>query len=282
MSNRGDLARSAVTEALRLRSRNGRKGDQPICPIDLALEAGLDVRFESISSLEGMYVPDGPCIILGALRPRGRRAYTCAHELGHHVFGHGVRFDEILATASRVACKDDAEYVADRFAAALLMPKLAVLQAFVVRRWDIATCNPEQLLTIAGVLGVGYTTLLGYLEGTLRAIDSSTAAGLRKSSPKAIRSRLLGTQDPPGLVMVDEFWSGRPVDAEVGDFLAVPAGASVNGDIVERASEQLLFAKAPGTTRLQCGPWHAQLRIMRAGYTGLAAYRHLEEADDDS
>ena len=49
---------------------------------------------------------------------------------------------------------NDTEYAADRFAAALLMPKLAVLHAFAVRRWDIPTCEPEQVLTISGVLGV--------------------------------------------------------------------------------------------------------------------------------
>jgi len=280
VSYRDGVARRAVTEALRLRGRHGGAADQPICPIDLALAEGIDVRFESMRSLEGMYTPDVPLIVLGSLRPRGRRAYTCAHELGHHVFGHGLRIDEILDGSPEKMGKDDAEYVADRFAAALLMPKLAVLHAFAVRRWDVGACDPEQVFTIAGFLGVGYTTLVGYLEGTLRIITSPVAVRLSKSSPKTIRSRIVGTDGPGGVVIVDEFWSGRPVDAEVGDFLVVPSGASADEEIVERAGERLFRAKASGATRLRRGTWQADLRIMRTGYTGLAHYRHLEEAND--
>ncbi len=281
MIHRARLARGAVVAALRLRSRHGRSADQPVCPIDLALDEGVDVRFEPLKSLEGMYAPDRSLIIIGSLRPRGRRAYTCAHELAHHVFGHGLRVDELLDAETETLSKDAAEYVANRFAAALLMPKLAVLHAFGVRRWDIASCDPVQVFTIAGLLGVGYSTLVGYLKGTLGTIGSVAAQRLRESSPKAIRGCILGRDSPSGLVVVDEFWSGRPVDVEEGDLLLIPAGASADEDIVEHAGEQLLRARAPGKTRLRRGDWGVELRVMRAGYTGLAKYRHLKEVDDD-
>jgi hypothetical protein len=281
VSYRNGLARKAVTAAMRLRGRHGRAADQPICPMDLARDDGVDVRLVSIKSLDGMYTPDVPTIVLGSLRPRGRRAYTCAHELGHHVFGHGLRVDELLEEPSEAEFKDDTEYVADRFAAALLMPKLAVLHAFAVRHWDVATCDPARAFTIAGVLGVGYTTLVGYLEGTLRAISATAAHRLRKTSPKAIRSNILGNEAVEGLLIIDEFWSGRPVDAEVGDLLVVPPGTDISNDTVERARDHVYRATAPGVASLRRGSWQAELRVMRAGYTGLAEYRHLEEADDD-
>lgn len=281
MSYRDGQARSAVTAALRLRSRHGHSPEHPICPIDLAVAEGVDVRFESIKSLEGMYTPNGPLIIIGSLRPRGRRSYTCAHELGHHVFGHGVRIDELLDDGP-AAPKDDAEFIADRFAAALLMPKLAVLHAFSVRNWDIATPTPEQLYSIAGLLGVGYTTLIGYIEGTLRLLSSSTARELRKTSPKTIRARILGDDIAGGLIVVDQFWSGRPVDAEVGDAIMVPSGVSFDGDGLEPLNGNLLRAKAPGAGRLRGVDWEVDVRISRAAYTGLALYRYLEDADDDS
>lgn len=282
MSNRDGLARAAVTEALRLRVRHGRAGDQPVCPIDLALDEGVDVRFASIPSLEGMYMPQGREIVIGSLRPCGRRAFTCAHELGHDAFGHGLRIDELLDGRAATNRKDDTEFVADRFAAALLMPKLAVLQAFVVRGWQIGSCTAAQALAIAGLLGVGYTTLIGYLAGTLGVIDKPAAERLRKVAPKTIRAEILGTDSPGGMVVVDEFWRGRPVDLEVGDHVVVPEGTSASGDLLEPARERVFVAAAPGTARMERGPWSVDVRVMRVDYTGLAVYRHLEEVDDDA
>jgi hypothetical protein len=268
--------------ALRLRSGHGHALEEPICPIDLALAENVDVRFEPIKSLEGLYTPDGPLIVLGSLRPRGRRSYTCAHELGHHVFKHGLRIDELLEDNSKEGQTDDAEYVADRFAAALLMPKLAVLHAFATRRWEIGRSTPEHVYTIAGVLGVGYTTLIGYLEGTLRLLCSSTARQLRNTSPKAIRARVLGNDDVDGLVIVDEFWQGRPVDAEVGDAIVVPTGVSLSSHVVELIDDGLLRASAPGIATLRRGDWSIEVRVARSPFSGLAVYRHLEDTDDDT
>jgi hypothetical protein len=50
---------------------------------------GVTVRFNNIN-MEGMYQRGAPPRIhLSARRPLSRRTYNCAHELGHHVFGHG-------------------------------------------------------------------------------------------------------------------------------------------------------------------------------------------------
>ena len=281
MIARDVLARRAVTEALRLRRRHGRSLEDPICPIDLALHEGVDVRLEPVSSLEGMYTPDVPAIVLGSLRPRGRRAFTCAHELGHHVFGHGFRIDELLDDGASADATDDAEFAADRFAAALLMPKLAVLHAFDLRSWPIASCTAEQAFIVAGLFGVGYTTLVGYLAGTLHVITRSTSDELRKQAPKATRARIAGRDCPRGLVIVDDWWSGRPVDAEVGDLVLLPAGASASSNVMQHVSGCLFTATAPGAGRVHREAWELPVRVARANYSGLATYRHLEEVDDD-
>jgi len=40
--------------------------------------------------MEGMYYRGDPArIVIGARRPLSRRNFTCGHELGHHIFGHG-------------------------------------------------------------------------------------------------------------------------------------------------------------------------------------------------
>ena len=91
MSRRADLAAKAYRAAMHLRSQTQRAANVPLCPFDLAGEIGIEVRFVDIPSLEAMYVDDGtPKILIGADRPAGRQRFGCAHELGHHAFGHGT------------------------------------------------------------------------------------------------------------------------------------------------------------------------------------------------
>lgn len=279
MSRREQLAREAVAAALRMRARHGVSPEMPVCPIDLALAEGVDVRFLAANTLEGMYSPDGPVIVLGSRRPKGRRAYNAAHELGHHAFNHGLRIDEIDPDGGRPY--NDAEFVADRFAAALLMPKLAVLRAFSVRGWDVRTSDPTKVFMIAGVLGVGYTTLVGYLEQTLRLIDTGAAARLRRSTPKALRAQLLGGSDARDVVVVDEHWDGRAVDVEVEDVVILAPDIASGRECVEPTGSDRLRVVRPGRTQLSRGRWSAELRSMRAEYEGLASYRHLEDVHDD-
>jgi hypothetical protein len=146
------LAQRAAATALRLRVQHGRGLQSPICPYDLAVVMGIEVRFVAVPSLEGIYTAgDPPLIVVNSLRPAGRRRYTCAHEIGHHVFGHGTRVDELGEDASEGF--DPEEYSADRFAAALLLPQSAVMRAFSARGWSVSTCSPIEIYTVAGYFG---------------------------------------------------------------------------------------------------------------------------------
>jgi hypothetical protein len=280
VTRRDVLAQQAVLAALRFRARRGRVCDQPVCPIDLALEEGVEVRLSALTSLEGMYAPEGPAIVLGSLRPAGRRAYNAAHELGHHEFGHGLRVDELLGREP--AARGEAEFVADRFGAALVMPKVAVMRSFSVRAWTPETATPAQAFAVAGELGVGYSTLIGYLAGTLGMIRPATSERLRKTSPKAIRAALAGRDHQAGVVVVDRHWYGRAVDVEVGDLLLVDRDVVFDGPALKRLSPGILRARAPGVAHLARSTGDLLVRVMRRGYTGLAIYRHFEEANDDT
>src|SRR5882672_1823482 len=126
MLNRRQLAGEAVAKALWLRRKLRVAFDQPICPVDAAEELGIEVRFMDLPSMEGMYVSgSSPIIVLSSLRPHGRRNFTGAHEIGHHILGHGQQFDEMKETKGARRIIDPNEFSADCFASHLLMPKSA-------------------------------------------------------------------------------------------------------------------------------------------------------------
>lgn len=283
MSARERLAQEAVRAAMRVRAKYGRPLDQPICVVDLAHDMGVDVRFEPAPSLEGMYTPQGPSIVLGSLRPAARQNYTCGHELGHHVFGHGLRIDWLIEERDANAPRNDDEYIADRFAAALLMPKLAVEGALAAHGWQAESCNARDIYILASSFGVGYATLVGQLHGVLRLLSAEGAKRLRAATPRSIRAELLGTQVPRGLAVVGTDWVARPIDVEVDDQLILPADTTIDGSVVVPDVERrrLWRAVSQGVCKASSGGWSAPIRVSRAAFRGLAEYRYLEDPDDD-
>ncbi len=123
MNDRRAIARQAIAAALRTRLSVGYGLDQAICVYDLAEKLGLEVRFLDLPRMEGMYLSAScPTIIVSSLRPPGRRAFTCAHELGHHCRSDGVEIDELVEQWD-IPRFDPKEFAADCFAGALLMCK---------------------------------------------------------------------------------------------------------------------------------------------------------------
>src|SRR6185312_15295352 len=91
------LSTAAAVKALETRKKAGYRLLDPISVYDLADKMGVDVRFFDLPSMEGMYRgAPRPTIVVSSLRPPGRQVYTAAHELGHHLFGHGSQFDELV------------------------------------------------------------------------------------------------------------------------------------------------------------------------------------------
>ena len=146
------MAQSAFAAALRVRRNAGYRLEEAICVYDLAERLGIEVRFADIPSMEGMlYCNTEPIIIVSSHRPSGRRAFTCAHELGHFHSGDGTTIDDLVGKSDK-AGPDPKEFVADCFAGALLMPKMAVERAFAVRSWSNWKLSPRSNLHDLGLL----------------------------------------------------------------------------------------------------------------------------------
>lgn len=291
------LARQAMLKSIDVRAAHGLDLVSPVDIYALAKATGAKVRFVDIASVEGLYGRGeaGTVIWLSSLRPLPRRNFSCAHELGHHVFGHGSTVDELLEEAAAGAGGRGSgpfrpeEFLADTFAGYTLMPALGVRHAFAARGWDARAATPEQVFTVACHFGVGYETLVAHLAYALKAIPAARADELRKTGPKEIREVVLGAPATDPLIIADERWASPTLDAEVGTTLLLPAGIEAESDlIVTRQGEhpsggRVYRAVRPGIVRVARPdpPWAAFVRVARYQFAGFAEYRHLEQEDDD-
>ena len=178
-----EIARNAVASAYRVRLNAGYDLKAPLCVYDLPENLEIELRFVEIPSLEGVfYDAEPPVILVSALRPAGRRRYTCAHEIGHWFLGHSTTVDELIQKRGNSTKWSPEEFAAQVFAGALLMPKPAITHAFAVRGWNPARPEPMQVLTIASLFGVGYGTLINHLRNGIRILGEGTAQSLLKKS----------------------------------------------------------------------------------------------------
>ena len=287
MKQRIELARQAAVEALELRRSQGLHFWQAICVYDLAEKLGLSVNFDAIPSMEGMYMNGSlPRIIISSLRPAGRMVYTCAHEIGHHILGHGAHVDQELGDYSLERLEED-EYLVECFAGFLLMPKIAVSHGFAKRGWDISVCTPEQLYIVAGWLGVGYTTLAMHMSRSLKILHSRHSERLAKVPLRKIRASILGSESQDHLVVVDKEWFGRPIDIQVGDMVLFKHDIGFEGNCIEpirySTPKSVYKSVSPGIGRCfsKKEKWAEFVRVSRKEYIGQCRYRHLEEPIDE-
>lgn len=286
---RKELAHEALNAALEVRRQTSRSLLDPVCIYDVAAEMHVDVWLRDIPSLEGMYSKSpGPAIILGSERPSSRRAYTCGHELGHHVFGHGTRVDELCSHGNPPPGREaPEEFLAQSFAGFLLMPKLAVQNAFRVRGWNPTEATKEQVYRVANLFGVGYRTLVGHLHFGLGILAEARAQALAKLKVMDIRADLIADDCPRPLIVVDTAWIGRAVDLEIGELLLAPEGTLCDGSVLRCAhfagAGTLWEPAAPGVGRLlhPDSGWAVHVRVSRSGFTGRACFRHIPEVSDD-
>jgi Zn-dependent peptidase ImmA (M78 family) len=284
MTPKQQLARQGLLGALQVRQSHDIMPWQALCVFDLAEQCGASVRFDDVNSMEGTYAKAKSTIMIPTHRPFGRKAFTGAHELAHHHFGHSFHIDQLMEFAEREFNPED--FLADCFAGFLLMPKLAVDKGFTSRGWSVAGCTPEQAFVVAGWLGVGYETLLKHMRYSLRNMPAEQAGALLRTAPKSIRASLLGSETAEDVFVVDTAWVDRAVDVQVGDYLIAPAGCSCERSCIEPVGSNglgLIFRGArPGTGRLvsKDQSWAAHVRVSRRDFVGWSFYRHLEEPDD--
>ena len=180
-----DLIKQAQSKAMEIRRKQKLDLKSPICIYDVSQELELTIQFVPLAGLEGMYLneEEGQRILVSSLRPLPRQVFTCAHELGHHLFEHGLKFDE-MEKVSLIKQRDPKEFLVDCFAGFLLMPKIAVYNAFTLRAWTPATASPKQIFTIACSFGVGYSTLIDHMTYSLQMLSESKSRELKKFTPK--------------------------------------------------------------------------------------------------
>jgi hypothetical protein len=171
--------------------------------------------------------------------------------------------------------------MAQTFAGFLLMPKLAVCNAFKVRGWNPAQSNPEQIYRISNLFGVTYTALIQHMA-IMELMTRQQSEKLANIPLKDIRSAFIS--DPKRqLVMVDTFWRARAIDLEVGDFILTPADAIGEGSCLTKVEQTdkggLYEAVQPGRGRLSesATDWASFVRVSRQSYVGRSIYRHFEE-----
>jgi hypothetical protein len=283
------LARQALISALAVRQQHGKTLIQPLCPFDLALALEIDLWFQALASLEGMYSSSPrPAIIVGTERPARRQTYTCAHEIGHHVFGHGTKVDEIKTEHDSNSPFEPDEFLAQSFAGFLLVPKLAFEHALTIRQIQLHSATAMDFYRISCFFGVGYTTLVRHLCFALRLIPSPQEQALTSLSLRKIRTRF-GVPDPTKpLVVVDRQWTGIAADLEIGDTLLAPKdcdfeGLSLISSEMLPGGQKLYEAVARGHGRLystSCD-WSCFVRVRPKNFTGRAIYRHFPEEPDD-
>jgi Zn-dependent peptidase ImmA (M78 family) len=289
VASREDLARQAVARAAAVRDRFDIPITAAVNVIDLCIERNkpkILVRFKDIN-MEGMYLREpNPEIWIG-LRPLVRRVYNCAHELGHHEFGHGSTFDELQVKGAASQPFVANEYLANTFAAYLLMDRLTVAHAFNVRGWKAETATPTQCFTVACSLGVGYGTLAKHLSYGLRLVSGSISRTLLETGLSAIRRELLGSQAKPRLTVIDRYYTLKTVDTELGAAVLMPPGTEMEHGRVATVEDTprgpLFRIHRPGMVRAYSkdGNWALIVRAMMDKYVGLAQCRHLEREEGD-
>lgn len=286
MYGRHALANQGMVASIATRSKAKCDQKSPICVYSVCDTLGVHVRFNNIN-MEGMYQKGRPPRIhLSARRPLPRRVYNCAHELGHHVFGHGSSIDELREDA-KASIKDPKEFLVDAFAGFLLMPTLGIRRAFAMRGWDPATATPLQLFTVACEFGVGYRSLVTHLSVSLNSISKGRADVLKRAQPKDMRTEVLGQETEDPLIIADAQWSAPTMDSEVDTWVLLPKNTQIEGDVFtyERDLQHgsLFRATHPGIARAETsdGSFAVFLRVARKEYVGLAQYRHLEGDSDE-
>jgi len=281
------LVMKGMQAAIAARTKAGMDQKSPVCIYGLCEAHQVTVRFNDIN-MEGMYDREPkPRIHISTLRPPARRNFTCAHELGHHVFGHGSTIDELRDDHSKAIDRHPDEVLADAFAAFVLMPTLGLREAFNRRDLDPNRASAVDLYAIACNFGVGQATLVNHLAYGIGMIHLSRRDVLGRITPKMIRTELMSEIVQEHLIFADRHWNSPTLDCEEGSLLLLPTGVVVDTKFLmphcDVTNGRIFRAMKSGITRVVIPntPWATYARIAPRQYVGLARYRHLEESADD-
>ena len=277
------LYTKAIRKAGETRFKLGISLHEPINIYDVCNKLEIDVQFVDIN-MEGLYVNNAlkPKIIISALRPFPRRVFTCGHELGHHLFQHGLKVDILSNENGNCNLKHNDEILVDTFSAHFLMPISCIQSEFKKRKLSFSTAKFTDFYTISSVLGVGYSTLITHCK-TNRLLDEWKFSELLKYTPAKIFNLNFGNLDEKTYFkIIDSFYNEKPIDLEVGNYIVFPKELSVDSNFLTQKRETeigvLYQASKSGITPVNSiiNETGFFVRIQPKNYFGFADYRHLE------
>lgn len=283
-----DIYKKGIMTADDIRSELELNMFQPVNIFDACIRLGLSVRFVDIN-MEGVYINRqggvNPTILLSNQRPLPRRCFTCAHELGHHIFKHGSKIDA-LSNGDYNGSNEMEEFLVDSFAGALLMPVAGIQAEFKKRNWVISKASPIDFYTISCVFGTGYQTLvmnckMNHLINEIKSIE------LLKFTPaKILKSIFTSSINTSYFKIIDRHSSLTLIDLEVSNYIVLPPDIRIEGDHLKKYKESNIgicnVAVKPGIVRAatvdnRCSYF---IRTQNFQYIGLAENRHLETLID--
>ncbi len=274
---------SAIRKANEIRLKLGLDLFQPLNIYDVCAKLGLDVQFIDIN-MEGLYVNNGDAskILLSNLRPFARRVFTCGHELGHHVFNHGLKADIISEENEDTTYKSKDEILVDTFSAALLMPVGGIEIEFKKRNLKFHSARAIDYYIISSVFGIGYQTLIMHCRIN-DLINDSKLTALKKITPaKIFKSEFGDLGEPTFFKLIDGKSEVSPIDLEVSNYISLPGDFIVADEFLEKLQDStigsLYLAKKTGISAIHSGDGNVSyfVRIQPQNYMGFAEYRHFE------
>lgn len=277
-----DLARGAMRVAMDARFQAGLGLEDPICTYAVCERLGIPVRFVDVS-MEGIYRRGPlPRIFLSAHRPLARRHFNCAHELGHHLFGHGATLDEIRENLDAYDDDPPEEFQANSFAGHFLMPVLGVRRAFARRGLEPGRAVLAEIMAVATEFGVSIDALLTQLTISLKDIAPDRRRELLRAR-QTFRAFALPQQLAGEIALLDAHFAAPTLDIEINHLVIAPSGAIPDSDILASAGSttfgSLYRAVKRGTVELFIpnSSWVAVIRVAPERFVGLARYRYLED-----
>lgn len=279
MTGRCAASRAVAKKALEFRQASGVNFEVPCDIYETIARHGVDLQFVDIPSLEGMYLEEAEAerICVCSHRPVGRQHFTAAHELGHHVLGHGTSFDAVMDEFGESTDLTPDELAADAFARYLLMPQRAVQVAFRGRGFELASLEPVDVYRAACWLGVGYGTLLNQMFYSLGLLNPSDHKRLIRVSPKSIRAELAPNLANCDVWLVDGLWADKRLHVQIGDvILGLDSGLTTK--LLTELGHRTYIAQAVGESTFPITAGGAlTICVSQAAYVGFYEYRYLPE-----
>lgn len=228
---------STWTEAHRLANLAAAQahGDLDIDPASFPVDvygaigdADVMLIWRPLPRLFGMYLDEPgsrPGVILNSELDPAVQRQTAAHELGHHVLGHGTRADlDLEALLERRSGWPDVEKAAEAFASWFLMPRRAIAAAMARLNLGRLT-QPTDVYRLSLLLGTSYRTTVRHLPN-LRLASQEQARSWMSVPPSRIKTALDPAVEAPAsrshdVWIINRAMAGLTFTVRIGDRVVV-------------------------------------------------------------